>query len=70
MKTKIRPKNSEDGCSEVASLLSLTASSLSCVAFVSFSLANLPTNRNLLTYIDTVLVIALTSAANIAVRVT
>ena len=51
-------------------LLSLTTSNLSCLAFVSFSLATLPTNRNLLTYIDKVLVIALTSLANIAVRIT
>ena len=51
-------------------LLSLTASNLSCVAFVSFSLSTLPTNRNLFTYFGTVLVLALTSVVNIAVRIT
>ena len=51
-------------------LLSLTASNISCVAFVSFSLATLPTKRNLFTYFDRVLVLALTSVVDIAVRIT
>ena len=49
-------------------LLSLTASNLSCIALVSFFMTTLPTNRNLFTYFDTVLVIGLTSAVDIAVR--
>ena len=51
-------------------LLCLTASNLNCVAFVSFSLATLPTKRNLLIFFDRVLVLGLTSVVNIAVRFT
>ena len=51
-------------------LLSLAASNLSCVALVSFFLTTLPTNRNLFTFFDIVLVLALTSIVNIWVRIT
>ena len=51
-------------------LLSLAAANPSCVAFVSFSLATLPTKRNLLTYFHIVLVLALTAVVDIAVRIT
>ena len=51
-------------------LLSLAAANPSCVAFVSFSLTTLPTKRNLFTYFDIVLVLALTGTVNIAVRIT
>ena len=49
-------------------LLSLTASNPCCIALVSFFMTTLPTNRNLFTYFDTVLVIGLTSAVDIGVR--
>ena len=51
-------------------LLSLAASNFSCVALVSFFLTTLPSKRNLFTFFDTVLVLALTSVVDIAVRVT
>ena len=51
-------------------LLSLAAANPSCVAFVSFSLATLPTKRTLFTYFDIVLVLALTGVVDIAVRIT
>ena len=51
-------------------LLCLAASNLSCVALVSFFLTTLPTNRNLFTFFDTTLVLALTSVVDIAVRIT
>ena len=51
-------------------LLSLTVSNISCVALVSFFLTTLPTKRNLFTFFDTVLVLALTSDVDITVRVT
>ena len=51
-------------------LLSLTVSNISCVALVSFFLTTLPTKRNLFTFFDTVLVVALTSDVDITVRVT
>ena len=41
-------------------LLSLAAGNLSCVALVSFFLTTLPTKRNLFTYFDPVLVLAIT----------
>ena len=51
-------------------LLSLAAANPSCVAFVSFSLTTLPTKRNLFTYFNIVLVLALTGIVDIAVRIT
>ena len=51
-------------------LLCLAAANPSCVAFVSFSLATLPTKRTLFTYFDIVLVLALTGIVDIAVRIT
>ena len=51
-------------------LLSLTASNISCVALVSFFLTTLPTKRNLLTFFDIVLVVALTCVVDIGVRMT
>ena len=51
-------------------LLSLTASNLSCIALVSFFLTTLPTKRNLLTFFDIVLVVALTCVVDIGVRMT
>ena len=50
-------------------LLSLIASNFCCVALVSFFMTTLPTKRNLFTFFDTVLVLALTSAVDIAVRI-
>ena len=50
-------------------LLSLTASNFCCVALVSFFLTTLPTKRNLFTFFDTVLVIALTIVVDLAVRI-
>ena len=49
-------------------LLSMVVSNLSCVALVSFFLTTLPHQRNLLTFFDIVLVVALTSVVDIAVR--
>ena len=51
-------------------LLSLTASNISCVALVSFFLTTLPTKRNLLTFFDIVLVVALSCVVDIGVRMT
>ena len=51
-------------------LLCLAASNLSCVALVSFFLTTLPTKRTLFSYFDTVLVLALTSVVDIAVKIT
>ena len=51
-------------------LLSLIASNISCVALVSFFLTTLPHQRNLLSFFDIVLVLALTSVVDIAVRMT
>ena len=48
-------------------LLSLTISNFCCVALVSFFMTTLPTKRNLLTFFDTVLVLALTGIVDIAV---
>ena len=50
-------------------LLSLTVSIPCCVALVSFFLTTLPTNRNLFTYFDIALVIALTSLVDITVKI-
>ena len=50
-------------------LLSLTASNLSCVALVSFFLTTLPTKRNLLTFFELALVVALTCVVDIMVRI-
>ena len=50
-------------------LLSLTAN-FCCVALVNFFLTTLPHKRNLLTFFDIVLVVALTSVVDIAVRIT
>ena len=52
------------------SLLSLLASNICCIALVSFFMATLPTKRNLFTYFDIVLVLALTGTVNIAVKIT
>ena len=51
-------------------LFSLTASNISCVALVSFFLTTLPNQRNLLTFFDIVLVLALTCVVDIGVRMT
>ena len=51
----------------VLCLLSLTASNLSCLTLVSFFLTTLPTKRNLLTFFDVALVVALTSVVDIGV---
>ena len=51
-------------------LLSLTSANLSCVALVSFFLTTLPTKRNLLTFFDILLVVALTCVVDITVRIT
>ena len=51
-------------------LLSLAAANPSCVAFVSFSLATLPTKRTLFTFFDITLVLALTILVDISVRIT
>ena len=48
-------------------LLFLTASNLSCVALVNFFLTTLPTKRNLFTYFDTVLVLAITGVLDIMI---
>ena len=50
-------------------LFSLTASNISCVALVSFFLTTLPTKRNLLTFFELVLVVALTCVLDIRVRI-
>ena len=50
-------------------LLSLTASNFCCVALVSFFLTTLPTKRNLFTYFEMVLVLALTIMVDIAVGI-
>ena len=44
--------------------ISLLVSNLSCFVLCSFFLSILPTKRNLLTYLDTVLVVAMTSLVN------
>ena len=51
-------------------LFSLTASNISCFALVSFFLTTLPNQRNLLTFFDIVLVLALTCLVDIGVRMT
>ena len=51
-------------------LLSLTVSNPCCIALVSFFMTTLPTKRNLFTYFDIVLVLALTGTVDIAVRIT
>ena len=51
-------------------LLSLTASNISCVALVSFFLTTLPTKRNLLTFFDIVLVVAISCVVDIGVGMT
>ena len=50
-------------------LLSLTASNISCVALVSFFLTTLPHQRNLLTFFELVLVVAITCVVDILVRI-
>ena len=51
-------------------LLCLAVSNPCCVALVSFFLTTLPTKRNLFTYFDIVLVLALTAVVDIQVRIT
>ena len=51
-------------------LFCMIVSNISCVALVSFFLTTLPTKRNLLTFFDIVLVVALTCVVDIAVRIT
>ena len=50
--------------------LSFTVAHFSSVALVSFFLTTLPSQRNLLTFFDIVLVVALTSVVDITVRIT
>ena len=50
-------------------LLSLTVSNPCCIALVSFFMTTLPTKRNLFTFFELVLVIALTIMVNIAVGI-
>ena len=50
-------------------LLSLTSSNFCCIILVSFFLTTLPTKRNLFTFFELVLVIALTIMVNIAVGI-
>ena len=50
-------------------LLSLTATNFCCVALVSFFLTTLPANRNLFTFFEMVLVLALTIMVDIAVGI-
>ena len=76
-KIKTRSKNKDqitlgmaDAVKWLLCLLSLTVCNISCVALVSFFLTTLPTKRNLFTFFDTVLVVALTSDVDITVRVT
>ena len=69
MKIKIGPKKMAAAVKILLCLLSLTASNFCCVALVSFFLTTLPTNRNLFTFFDIVLVSALTSVVDIAVRI-
>ena len=46
---------------------SLVVSNLSCLALSSFFFSILPTKRNLLTYLNTVLVLSITAAVNVMV---
>ena len=52
------------------SLLSLAISNFCCVALVSFFLTTLPAKRNLLTFFDILLVVALTCVVDIVVKKT
>ena len=49
------------------SLLSFSISNFCCVALYTFFMTTLPTQRNLLTFFDTVLVLSLTGVVNILV---
>ena len=59
-----------DAVKLVLCLLSMVVSNLCCLALLSFFLTTLPTKRNLLTFFELVLVIALTGVVDIAVRIT
>ena len=50
-------------------LLSLTSSNFCCIILVSFFLTTLPTKRNLFTFFEMVLVLALTIMVDIAVGI-
>ena len=52
----------------VLCLLLLTISNTCCIALYSFFLTTLPTQRNLFTFFETHLVLALTAAVDIGVR--
>ena len=47
--------------------ISVVVANLSCVALCSFLFSILPTKRNLLTYLNTLLVYALTALVNVLV---
>ena len=55
---------------DAVKLLFMVGSNFSCVALVSFFLTTLPTKRNLLSFFELVLVLALTGVVDIAVRIT
>ena len=50
-------------------LLSLVISNPCCLALYSFFLTTLPTQRNLFTFFETNLVLALTAAVDVGVRI-
>ena len=51
-------------------LLSMVVSNISCLALVTFFLTTLPAKRNLLTFFDILLVVALTCVVDIVVITT
>ena len=53
----------------VLCLLLLTISNTCCIALYSFFLTTLPTKRNLFTYFETNLVLALTVVVDVGVRI-
>ena len=53
----------------VLCLLLLTISNTCCIALYSFFLTTLPTKRNLFTYFETNLVLALTAVVDVGVRI-
>lgn len=50
-----------------ACTINILVSNLSCFALSSFFFSILPTKRNLLTYLDTILVLSITAAVNVMV---
>ena len=50
-----------------ACIINIVVANLSCLALSSFFFSILPTKRNLLTYLDTVLVLSITAVVNVMV---